>query len=87
MRTGPMQADAPGNPNEPRRLWTLERPDGEVLSCDIEPAKPGWMVWFSVNGQRVGGHRFDTRSMATAWADLLLSELPPPSDAVSYARR
>lgn len=82
-----MQAGTPRNPNAPRRLWTLERPGGEVFSCEIERAKPGWMVWLSVNDQFVGGHRFDTRPAATAWADVLLRELPPLSGAVSYPHR
>lgn len=82
-----MPAGTSENPNTFTRLWTLERPGGDVFSCHIERSKPGWMVWFSVNDQRVGGHRFDSRSMATAWADVLLSELPRPAGAVSYAHR
>lgn len=58
-----------------RRLWTLERP-GCTFSCDLERSRSGWMVWFSVNNQDVGGHRFDGLASATEWADRLMTELP-----------
>ncbi len=83
-----MPADIPQEPNDTRRrLWALERPEGHVFSCELERSQLGWMVWFSVDGQRVGGHRFEALSAATEWADVLLSELAPLPGAPSYARR
>lgn len=83
-----MQADIPQDlKGTRRRLWAVERPDGHVFSCEIERSQLGWMVWFSVNDQLVGGHQFEALQAATEWADVLLRELAPLPGAVSYARR
>ena len=56
-----------------RNVWTFERATGDTFSCALEPTANGWMAWFSVNGQRVGGHRFEEKAAAVRWADDLLS--------------
>lgn len=55
------------------RVWEVRRATGEVFRCDLESTPGGWMAWFSVNGQRLGGHRFDEKSPAIVWADSLLT--------------
>nr|QIQ10703.1 hypothetical protein FLJDLJJJ_00034 [uncultured bacterium] len=57
----------------PRRIWEFQRATGDVFRCDLEQTPVGWMARFSVNGQGIGGHRFDEMSSAIHWADDLLA--------------
>lgn len=58
-----------------QRLWLLQRPDGLTMQCEVAPHAFGWMVWFTVDTQRIGGHRFDSFDGAKAWGNEFLANL------------
>ncbi|MGE3706664.1 MAG: hypothetical protein AB7I13_15450 [Vicinamibacterales bacterium] len=65
----------PSGVDAPRCLWLVERPDGYTMQCDVAPHAMGWMVWFTVGSQRIGGHRFESLDGAKQWGHQLLQDI------------
>ncbi|MGE3512299.1 MAG: hypothetical protein AB7N65_25830 [Vicinamibacterales bacterium] len=53
-----------------RVLWSVPRPDGHRVTCVLErdPVNRTYMVVVALDGQHVGGHRFETTDEARQWA-------------------